>query len=368
MPDLAVMEEAVRKYNLLLHTSLAAPVTPGDTDALRAAVDHTTGDLTVFVLIADLRDTPHATGWALVQRRVADLYAIAMGRALRNKTGTNVDIVLLDFCAYTADDMDHYKHSPTLVAAADSTAQTAATPTHCPAWWPAEMRSAALAVDPRVSVALTPNPALVSRSPIPWTVYSHVAVGGTFDHLHFGHKILLTATALAATKRIVCGISADALLENKRYAEFLEPYRTRELNVLLFLRKVRKDLIVELVPISDPYGPTATDSTIGALVVSQETLPASAALNDRRAENGLASMCLMPVDLITTSSSSARNSRALDEKHDQSGCDGNGSGEDADNSDDNDGASVSTENTALKISSTAIRATLAAKQQRSSGQ
>ncbi|KAJ2707818.1 hypothetical protein FB645_000380 [Coemansia sp. IMI 203386] len=129
------------------------------------------------------------------------------------------------------------------------------------------------------------------------------------------HNILLTATALAATNRIICGISSDALLEKKRYKEYLEPYRKRELNVLLFLRKIRKDIIVELAPISDPYGPTATDPTIEALVVSRETLAGSDALNVRRRETGFRPM-----------------------------------------------ASVSSDNTLLKISSTAIRAELAKQQ------
>ncbi|KAJ1882223.1 hypothetical protein LPJ57_001082 [Coemansia sp. RSA 486] len=112
-------------------------------------------------------------------------------------------------------------------------------------------------------------------------------------------QILLTATALAATNRVICGISSDALLEKKRYKEYLDPYRKKELNVLLFLRKIRKDIIVELAPISDPYGPTATDPTIEALVVSRETLTGSDALNVRRRKTGFRPMHLLSVDLIT---------------------------------------------------------------------
>ncbi|RUP50321.1 hypothetical protein BC936DRAFT_139643 [Jimgerdemannia flammicorona] len=38
-------------------------------------------------------------------------------------------------------------------------------------------------------------------------IYDHVAVGGTFDHLHSGHKILLTMTAWLARERVVCGVT-----------------------------------------------------------------------------------------------------------------------------------------------------------------
>ncbi|KAJ2234556.1 hypothetical protein H4R99_005256 [Coemansia sp. RSA 1722] len=113
----------------------------------------------------------------------------------------------------------------------------------------------------------------------------------------------------------------------KRYKEYLEPYRKRELNVLLFLRKIRKDIIVELTPISDPYGPTATDPTIEALVVSRETLAGSDALDVRRRETGFRPMHLLSADLITL----------------------------VDNAD-------SSCNDLLKISSTAIRAELAKQQ------
>lgn len=37
--------------------------------------------------------------------------------------------------------------------------------------------------------------------------YSDVALGGTFDHLHAGHKILLSMTAWVTSHRIVCGVS-----------------------------------------------------------------------------------------------------------------------------------------------------------------
>jgi pantetheine-phosphate adenylyltransferase len=37
--------------------------------------------------------------------------------------------------------------------------------------------------------------------------FEQVAVGGTFDHIHAGHKILLAMTALLASKRLACGIT-----------------------------------------------------------------------------------------------------------------------------------------------------------------
>ncbi|CAG8631132.1 12748_t:CDS:2 [Racocetra fulgida] len=40
-------------------------------------------------------------------------------------------------------------------------------------------------------------------------IYQTVAVGGTFDHLHAGHKILLTLTAWIAGKKLICGVTGE---------------------------------------------------------------------------------------------------------------------------------------------------------------
>ncbi len=42
---------------------------------------------------------------------------------------------------------------------------------------------------------------------VPFTVFEHVVLGGTFDHLHPGHKIMLTVAALSASKSLVIGLS-----------------------------------------------------------------------------------------------------------------------------------------------------------------
>jgi hypothetical protein len=39
--------------------------------------------------------------------------------------------------------------------------------------------------------------------------FDNVVLGGTFDHIHSGHKILLTMSALLASKRLFCGVSGE---------------------------------------------------------------------------------------------------------------------------------------------------------------
>lgn len=45
--------------------------------------------------------------------------------------------------------------------------------------------------------------------------YSAVVLGGTFDRLHNGHKILLSRAVMAASERIVCGITCGGMIESK---------------------------------------------------------------------------------------------------------------------------------------------------------
>lgn len=47
--------------------------------------------------------------------------------------------------------------------------------------------------------------------------YRHVCLGGTFDRLHAGHKILLSDSALRATEKITVGVTDGPMLESKQW-------------------------------------------------------------------------------------------------------------------------------------------------------
>ncbi|KAI4690774.1 uncharacterized protein J4E88_002247 [Alternaria novae-zelandiae] len=154
-----------------------------------------------------------------------------------------------------------------------------------------------------------------------------VAVGGTFDHLHIGHKLLLTMFAFMLGRRqpstsdtkpsvLTVGITGDALLVNKKFAEHLESWKERQqsahdfLSSLLYFgppddERIRVEeiqepgpnghavhvsypfgLTIKYVEIWDPFGPTITDKDISALVLSLETRSGGAAVNNKRSEQG----------------------------------------------------------------------------------
>ena len=46
-------------------------------------------------------------------------------------------------------------------------------------------------------------------------IYKHIVLGGTFDRLHAGHKILLSESALRAAEKITVGVTDGPMLESK---------------------------------------------------------------------------------------------------------------------------------------------------------
>lgn len=62
-----------------------------------------------------------------------------------------------------------------------------------------------------------------NSDPSPLTTFSDVALGGTFDNLHNGHRLLLTEGALLASRRILVGVSTGPLLDNKALPELIKP-------------------------------------------------------------------------------------------------------------------------------------------------
>ncbi|KAA1121704.1 hypothetical protein PGTUg99_019272 [Puccinia graminis f. sp. tritici] len=131
-------------------------------------------------------------------------------------------------------------------------------------------------------------------------LFNTLALGGTFDHLHSGHKILLTMAAWLTTHRLIVGITDDELLKNKKHASQLEPIEVRQEAVRGFVERVGpSDLRTETPRLQDVYGPTATDPTIDGLLVSQETLPGAKAIDAIRSQNGLKSLRTYVIDLIS---------------------------------------------------------------------
>lgn len=130
-----------------------------------------------------------------------------------------------------------------------------------------------------------------------------VALGGTFDHLHDGHKILLTVAASLARKKIIIGITGPKLLTNKKYEKELESYDERRAETLRFLRKVLKNsTCFEVYQINDVSGPTGYIRDINCLVLSEESTKGGYFINNLRKDIGLPELDIIAIEVIEDSS------------------------------------------------------------------
>ena len=115
--------------------------------------------------------------------------------------------------------------------------------------------------------------------------YEKSALGGTFNLLHSGHKLLLSLSALSTSKSIKIGITGNELLVNKSNKNYIESYRARKKQVNDFLNYFNKDLDYEIFQINN--GMDGWDGNYNVLVVSKETEKAINIFNKKRKENNL---------------------------------------------------------------------------------
>ncbi|KAI0705871.1 Nucleotidylyl transferase [Cytidiella melzeri] len=147
----------------------------------------------------------------------------------------------------------------------------------------------------------SPVPALLTYDldSSPPLLFPVVASGGTFDHLHAGHKILLSMAAWIAKNKLIVGITDDSLLKNKAHKEVMQSLSERIAITRQFLELFKSSLEYDIVAITDVAGPTGWDPNVQALVVSKETLNGAAAIKDIREKKGLLPLKTFVIDVIS---------------------------------------------------------------------
>ncbi len=119
--------------------------------------------------------------------------------------------------------------------------------------------------------------------------YKKVAVGGTFDKFHDGHKKLLS-TAFEIGEIIEIGVTSDAFGGLKGD---IDPCKVRMTNLKSFFLDKTNFVVV---PLDDPYGTTIYDEDFDAIVVSEETEPTAVKINKIRISKGM-----NPLDIVVVS-------------------------------------------------------------------
>lgn len=140
-------------------------------------------------------------------------------------------------------------------------------------------------------------------------------MGGTFDHLHDGHKYLLKI-ALNISNFVEIGLTTQELLKNKKAASKLEDYDTREKNLKNFISLITDLNRVNIVEIKnwDDMAKYSQDPDYEGLIVSQETYSNAVKLNELREEKGLNPIIIIVIPLLKDENNNKISSTAIREK------------------------------------------------------
>ena len=132
--------------------------------------------------------------------------------------------------------------------------------------------------------------------------FRKVAIGGTFDELHRGHKALLMK-AFEVGENVIIGLCSDEFVVKLGKPHVTAPYDERLRDLRKFLDVLGVSERAEIIPLNDPFGPTLTSGSIEALVVSQETRPVAMKINETRAKAGLLPLEIFAIDMVPAENS-----------------------------------------------------------------
>jgi len=161
------------------------------------------------------------------------------------------------------------------------------------------------------------GPKLTSKS-----LFNNVAVGGTFDGMHYGHRKLLTLAVSSllpppSPSQLVVGVTSDEMLQQKTLSNLIPPLAERIQQVQEFLNALAPGIKnqINITPIEDQWGPPGSDENFDALVLSDEVMDTGLKLNALRKEKGFKELTLL---CTRRTEPNAMSSTALRQRRNQS--------------------------------------------------
>jgi len=127
-------------------------------------------------------------------------------------------------------------------------------------------------------------------------MFNKVCIGGTFDILHKGHKVLIDKAFSITSKNglVTIGLTTDRYTVAKIKNAF--PFDVRKQKLIEYL-KTKGYENYEIIPIEDKYGPTLSED-FDAIVVSSETRKNAEEINRKRKQFGLKPLKIIEISIV----------------------------------------------------------------------
>jgi pantetheine-phosphate adenylyltransferase len=128
---------------------------------------------------------------------------------------------------------------------------------------------------------------------------ARVAMGGTFDLLHAGHKKLIdTAFAFAGViGNVEIGITSDVMASKKTHP--VQPYTIRKRQISDYIKQKNYPAKYKIFPLDDPVGNIGIEPDYDVLVASTETGAGAEYVNEIRRMHGLNPVLVSLIDVVT---------------------------------------------------------------------
>ncbi|MGA1975823.1 MAG: pantetheine-phosphate adenylyltransferase [Conexivisphaerales archaeon] len=123
-----------------------------------------------------------------------------------------------------------------------------------------------------------------------------VALGGTFDHLHRGHRALLDE-GFEIGGTLLIGVVSDALAHSLGKTPE-QHYNARFMGVARYISEKHPNEPFKLFQLQEPYGPLASDPAVEAVVVTPDSFDRGMGANLVRAKAGLRAVHVVLVPLV----------------------------------------------------------------------
>lgn len=133
--------------------------------------------------------------------------------------------------------------------------------------------------------------------------YKYLALAGSFDRLHKGHRFFISQ-AFKFGDKVLIGLTSDSFAGRKIKAQNfninlkVKPYNERKKELENFLKDKKLLERTKIVEINDIYGPSLKDIDIEALAMTEETREGAEKVNIRRRQLTLPPLKILEIPLI----------------------------------------------------------------------